>query len=193
MNLQLNQISNCLILFLILLLFTQSCSLNGQGNLSVEAGLIYGAGNVKPVARTDFYLLDVDLETILKNAQLPIYWGMTQQMKDLNPTQLQNYLFILKVKAKRAEIGYEGETDKELLDMAIYKQIDSILEPHIVSKVTTDFSGKTQFQNVKNGKYYLMGTTVGPSTEVILWNLPIEVKSENQTIILDNRNTKMVL
>ena len=39
-----------------------------QSTLSVEAGLVYKSGDVKPVPRNEFYLLDDDAEKILRDA-----------------------------------------------------------------------------------------------------------------------------
>ena len=69
-----------LLLFICLFLFAQSCSLNNQGALSVEVGLVNNGGVANPVARTDFFLLDNNLETILSNAKIPLYSLMTQEM-----------------------------------------------------------------------------------------------------------------
>jgi hypothetical protein len=37
-----------------------------EASLSIEAGVIFKSGDVKPVARTTFYLLDEDFKTILQ-------------------------------------------------------------------------------------------------------------------------------
>src|SRR5437868_2853289 len=39
-----------------------------QSTLTLEAGLVYKSGDVKPVPRNEFYLLDDDAEKILKDA-----------------------------------------------------------------------------------------------------------------------------
>src|SRR5207237_730142 len=40
-------------------------SINQKGNLNIEAGIVFNSGDVKPVARAEFYLLDKDADEII--------------------------------------------------------------------------------------------------------------------------------
>lgn len=161
----------------------QGCNLNSQGNLSVEAGLVYKSNDVKPVARTEFYLLDDDLETILKNAkikQVPVFVSLTP---------LQH--FTAMQRAKKVDSSQGGINPSAELLTAI-AETDNAIKPHIVATITTDFNGKGQFENVKPGKYYLMGSA-GTFEQAIIWNLPIEIKVGEQSVTLDNKNSALIL
>jgi hypothetical protein len=143
-----------------------------KGTLSIEAGIIFKNGDVKPVARTDFYLLDDDLETIIKNL------GVEEKVlkgRDL-PTLTQLAFW------KQYQNLYQDTFSKAM----------EAIEKHSVSKMTSDFSGKGEFPPVKIGKYWLVGIG-GTANQVIIWNLPIEIKTGKQPIVLDNKNSSAII
>jgi hypothetical protein len=176
MKFQIKQITSYLTLILAVIFFIQGCNSSQEGTLSIEAGLVYRAGDVKPVARTQFYLLDDNLETILKNAQIT----QIDLWKDLTP--IQHFAAIQRGKKVDLPVAWSDEAKNAL------KQTDEAVKSHIVGTMTTDFNGKGQFEHIKPGKYYLMGVG-GTDKQAIVWNLPIEIKSGNQTVILDNNNS----
>jgi hypothetical protein len=63
------------------------------------------------------------------------------------------------------------------------------IKEHIIASTTTDFEGSGKFENVIMGSYFLVGTTTTRSKgEYILWNLPVEIKADNQTLLLSQKN-----
>jgi hypothetical protein len=137
--------------------------------LSFETGLVFKSGDVKPLARSTFYLLDDNLENILRNAGF-------QPESDLS---LLNSLGM-------AYYGRELEKYRTTYDKAM-----EAMKPHIVATVTTDFNGKAQFSAVPEGTYYLMG--IGQLyKQVVLWNLKVDLNSGQNSVTLDQNNAAVV-
>jgi len=139
--------------------------------LSIEVGLIYTNGDVKPVARTKFYLLDEDLAVILKPFdETP---GTVGSMLDLDHT-----------------IFTSESTDEEhrAKAKAQYDQIIAAIAAHTVATVTTDFSGKAKFESLTPGTRFIYGEFhVG--RERVAWNTKVELKAGTDTAVtLDNNN-----
>lgn len=156
-----------------LVLVSSNCNQSQEGTLSVEAGLVFKAGDVKPVARTQFYLLDDSLETILKNAKVEPF---VEQL-----SVLQNYAV-----GQYAKKNFSATTPENT--KAIILKTENAIKPHIVSTMTTDFNGKGVFPTVKSGKYYLMG--VGEAgKQTVIWDMPVNIQSSSQSVILDNNNS----
>lgn len=134
-----------------------------KGMLSIEAGIVFTGGNTQPVARQQFYLLDENAEVILKD-----FWGDSVSIAsitmDLNMPAFQTN--------------------------GVQKSMQAI-KPHVVSSVTTDFSGKAKFPAVKPGKYYLFGFTKAGKSALV-WNLESVIKAGANEIILDNNNAARV-
>jgi hypothetical protein len=139
--------------------------------LSIAAGLIYESGDVKPVARNTFYLLDEDLRIILK----PF---------DERPGSLSSVMDLLK-----AVIGNDSieESYREKARVK-YSGIKSAIESHIFAEITTDFSGKATLESLAPGTRFIYGEfRVG--RERIAWNVKVELKAgANVSVILDNSN-----
>ena len=147
----------------------------GKANsiLSFETGLVFKSGDVKPVARATFYLLDDDLAKILRTAGL---------------VAPRNY-------------SGSGNTDEDLVDayassikyriMGAYKEFgpaaENAVRPHIIQTITTGFDGKATFETVAAGTYYLMGMSETPKGYVI-WNLKVELKPGKNFVTLDQNN-----
>ena len=144
-----------------------------SGALSLEAALVFRSGDVKPVARTVFYLLDDDLAKILRSAGLKT----SQRYGTMEDTD-QNLLFSFGSASKYPSL--EGQAQ-------FYATATEALKPHIKQSITTDFSGKATFQNVPIGNYFLMGFGVTPRG-FVLWNLAVEIKPGNASITLDQNN-----
>jgi hypothetical protein len=138
------------------------------GILNLEAALVYKMGGVQPVAREKFYLLDQDLEKILresgmknnKNVGYIATFGLAIQYPD----------------------QYAGEKEKAL----------SAIKRHVQYSVTTDFEGKAKFNDVKAGSYYLFGITESRKAFAI-WNTKIEIKAGENSIVLDQNNASVAL
>jgi len=138
-------------------------SVNQKGNLNIEAGIVFNSGDVKPVARVEFYLLDKDADEIIKEANDD---GIS--LKTI--TFALNYPILL-------PDGIQG--------------IMSVIKPHIVSSTTTDFQGKAKFPSVKAGNYYLFGFVKAGKSSLV-WNLDTTIKSGVNSVILDNKNAALI-
>lgn len=144
-----------------------------SGELSLEAALVFRSGDVKPMARTVFYLLDDDLAKILRSAGLKT----SQRYSTMQDTD-QNLLFTFGSASKYPSL--EGHAQ-------FYSTATEALKPHIKQSITTDFSGKASFQNVPVGNYFLMGFGLTPRG-FVLWNVAVEIKLGSSSITLDQNN-----
>lgn len=168
------------------IIFLASCSNSTvkqptQSTLSMEAAIIYKMDGVKPIARGTFYLLDSSAEEILKSANLKPQSKNLDRILKLGqergmPTDTLTYLDFLK-------IAYDSP--KEYGSYLL--QVTNEMKKRNVKTVMTDLQGKAQFEGIERKTYYIFGTaqTRGGSA---IWNLPIEVKEEKQSIILDQNN-----
>jgi hypothetical protein len=138
--------------------------------LSIETGLVVQSGDVKPVARTDFYLLDDSLETVLSNAGLEPQSG-TSQIETLAATRYVSSLH-----------GFKAES---------LTKADEAIAPHIVAKLTTDFSGKGKFPEVTPKTYYLV-SIAEVAGAVIIWNMKLDLKTGDSSATLDQNNAAKV-
>lgn len=139
--------------------------------VSIETGVVLESGDVKPVARTQFYLLDDSLENILSDAGLE---------------RLQSSSSLVQTLAA----SYYGSRKRGMSDPSITKA-DEAIKPHIKATVTTDFNGKGQFPSLKPGTYYLMG--VGKFAQsIVIWDLKADLKAGQNAITLDQENAATV-
>jgi hypothetical protein len=147
-----------------------------QATLSLEAALIFQSGDIKPVARTTFYLIDAHPGEILKAAGIQ---GLSNPSKAESGEEL---VFDLSL-ALRTSIVPESA--------AFVRTAMSTLKPHIVQSVMTDFTGKAQFEPVKPGVYYLFGVVeIGRSSAY--WNLRLELQPRKYALTLDNNNAAFI-
>ncbi len=126
-----------------------SLKAGAKGTLSFETGLVFKSGDVKPVARTTFYLLDNALSKILGDAGLQTpkgYESGGDPNKDLVDSFASSIAFNLVPAYKD-----------------FYPAAMTALKPHIIQTVTTDFSGKATFEPAAAGTYYLMGVSTTPN------------------------------
>lgn len=141
--------------------------------LSVEAGLVYKSGDVKPVARVTFYLLDKSLDDIMNEAGL-------EDAKLEKFSKGAKYFAVLNFE-KRKYGDVRGQ----------YALAENAIKPHIIATMTTDFGGKGEFPAVKAGSYYIMGVG-GPEAQVVVWNLATTLKSGKQSVTLDQENAAQI-
>src|ERR1041384_2887815 len=130
----------------------KSTATSQKGTLSIEAGLVYKNGDVKPVARVEFYLLDTDLKTILSEAKITPREGLDS------------------ITTFALALSYPN-LHQDTIDQALVS-----IKSHTVSSITTDFQGKANIPSVKVGTYYLYGFTKAGNSKV-LWNLSVSIKS----------------
>jgi hypothetical protein len=140
-----------------------------NADLSFDTGLVFKSGDVKPVARATFYLLDDDLENILRSSGFQAEGG-------------SSLLATLALKYVGRELEALRGSNVTTFDKAM-----EAVKPHIVATTTTDFGGKGQFSPVAPGTYHLMHVgEIGRS--VVLWNLKIDLKPGQNSITLDQNN-----
>ena len=150
--------------------------------LEIESALIYKYGGVQPNARTSFYLLDKSAKEILKSAAVMPQGEKFEQTKAALAKQGQNIedanpLFWIKIASKYPDY-FPGFLPKAL----------SEIKKHIVKSTTTDLQGKAKFEGLEYGRYYIYGTVEARDGWAVIWDLPIEIKDEKQSLILDQNN-----
>jgi hypothetical protein len=186
---QMKQITIYLVFILVFSLFAQSCA-KQKTVLSVEVALVFKSGDVRPVARTEFFLLNKDFETILQESNFTS--DVPQKLKEpFNKIKsIDAFSMLMKVSKEAKRSKYDSPTrtaELEAIDLSVVKALTAI-HSHIAYKTTTDFQGKAQFLDIKHGDYYLVGhTQVGES--VVVWNLKTNVKSGENSLTLDQNNT----
>jgi hypothetical protein len=145
----------------------------GKKDFNIEASVVYPSGEVVPVSRSTFYILDTDLLTILKEAEI-------------QPTE--NTLQVFK-----------GNTDKALISDAGYSlsgrysspfseiaaKVSEAIKGHIVQKITTDYQGKGAFKGLDGENYYLFGTG-GTRFSNVIWNMKIDAANSSLTLNQSN-------
>lgn len=153
-----------------------------QSTLSVEAGLVYKSGDVKPVARNEFYLLDDDAEKILRDAGIEKR-GRLRRWKEVS--------FVNSYAAAKLCVSRVTRCPalKDSWDFA--RDADNALKSHVIKTVTTGFDGKASFEPVPAGTYYVMGVYLREDS-FVSWNVKVELKSESQQVILDQNNSSMI-
>jgi hypothetical protein len=146
--------------------------------LSIETGLVFKSGDVKPLARTEFHILDESLANILRNAGLkpPKSYGETGEAD-------RDYV---------SAFAFASKYNSNPTYQEFYPRAIEALKPHIVQSVTTDFSGKAKFAPVAAGTYYIMGLGSTPRGFVI-WNLKIDLKAGENPVVLDQNNADIAL
>jgi hypothetical protein len=139
--------------------------------LSIEVGLVYNNGDVKPVARTKFYLLDEDLAITLK----PF---------NETPGTVGSELDLIRAISTSESIDEEHRAKAK----AKYDQIIAAIAAHTVATVTTDFSGKARFEKLTQGTRFLYGEFhIGKQR--VAWNAKVDLKAGAGTALtLDNNN-----
>lgn len=166
-----------------------------KGNLSIEAGVIVKSGDVKTVARTQFYLLDKDLETILREAGIKNFVSGNSGGEQVSGIIGQD-AGLLGSRLPRQELSYSRSYAMWSRFPNLYGEdltkAQEALKPHIVATITTDFSGKGSASQIKSGNYHLVGT-YRITNQAVFWYLPVEIKSGNQSLVLDNNNASELL
>lgn len=145
-----------------------------DANLQIEAGLVFKSGDVKPVARTIFYLFVGHPGEILRDG------GVRASMRSANIDSADPEILLFNLAlALRTEV---------LPDSAAFVKLAMpVLQPHIIQQVTTDFGGKAQFAPVKPGTYYLAGfAEVGRASAT--WNMKSTLNPGPTAMTLDNNN-----
>lgn len=154
--------------------------------ISIETGLVYRSGDVKPVARTEFYLLDESLVEIFKKENIV---STLSRDAAYDPT-----VILMEFTTVHNQYDKFPDENRGVKEMKYnYKKAINAIASHIVYKGTTSFSGTLKFENIKPGVYYLMGVckTAGKGSGA-LWNYRVETKNRETIITLDQNNAAFV-
>lgn len=144
-----------------------------NNSLSIEAAIIYQSGQVMPVARTTFLLLDDDFISILKNAAV-------------QPTQMTSKTYSDYSKAIFTDMGFAERYGSLPEYQRFISSVAAALKPHIKYTFDTDFNGKAIITGIAPGIYYLFGSA-NTRQAGIVWHLPIDTATTN-SVVLDNKN-----
>lgn len=144
-----------------------------KATLSLETGIIYRNGEVVPVARTTFYLLDDDVLTIAKSGGVQPRPDTLSIYKDVDRALLSDIAHAL-----------AGQYQSLYADFGA--NFLKVLEPHIIARFTTDFSGKATVADLEAKQYYLFGAGATRRSSA-LWSLRIDLAKETH-ITLDQNN-----
>lgn len=141
--------------------------------LSIEAALIYQSGDVKPVARTTFYLLDKSAAEVLRDAGLRSPVSLAAITKDAGLECL-----IAFAKSSLSAPNHE----------AFFSAAQKAIQPHIVKTATTDLTGKAAIQGLPAKPVYLLGVA-RTARGWAVWDLRIDLKAGANSAAIDQSNT----
>ncbi|HRH44674.1 MAG TPA: hypothetical protein PKY82_23760 [Pyrinomonadaceae bacterium] len=142
-------------------------------NLSVEAAIIYRSGEVVPIARTTFYLIDDDVITIFKNA------GIT-------PTPTTSRIQKDYTQAILSDIGFSAKYGTLPEYQTFIAKWTEAIKPHIKFTFETDFNGKASVPNIPLGNYYLFAISSTRQSGIV-WNMPVDTNTTKK-LVLDAKN-----
>lgn len=151
--------------------------------LNIEAKIIYNMGGAQSVARQKFYLLNADPFAPNGARFQEKYDAAKTNDEKVALTLSSTLLFSLQKFAADKQIK-EGQ---EKVFLGVIEKSKGIWGDYLVKEVITDFDGKATFEGVPSGKYWLLGQTETRAA-FTLWNLPIELKSGENKILLDQNN-----
>lgn len=121
-----------------------------KATVSLEAKVTNRTGSILPVKAEKFYLLDEDLESILRDADI----------EDTTGQGLVNAFGLSVLYPERY-----SEINKNALNE---------IKKHIVYDTLTDSTGKAQLKNVKPDTYYLFGITKSKNGFAV-WSSPVTI------------------
>lgn len=145
-----------------------------KATLAIEAAVVYRSGDVKPVARVQFLILDASLPTILADTPQPQDLSLITRDKSAQ-------LIITYAKAALNAPGHER----------FFDQASAAIKPHVIASEMTGFDGKAAFENLPAKPCYLVAVTRAGQGWLI-WNLKAELKPGKNKILLDQNNAAFV-
>lgn len=149
------------------------------GELTIEAALVYRSGDVKPVARANFTLLDESAVKILRDAGL----STNPRERAMGGDTDSNLLFTFA----------SGLTYPELPDYSGFiRTAMSAMPSHVKATGTSDFQGNVTFKDLAPGIYHAMCYYRTPRG-FAFWNMQVDVKPGKNTIVFDQNNAAVAL
>lgn len=147
-------------------------SLPTSASLAIEAALIYQNGDVKPIANTDFLLLDADLGEILTKANLTPPGNLSLITSDASLQRIIGF-------AKAALNAPDHE--------AFFSDAQRAIRPHVVKTFTTGFDGKATVDGLPSKTLYLVGVARAANGWAV-WNLKVAVTGGVNKIQISQSN-----
>ena len=180
---------------------TESPTATGdRGRLSIEAQSIYNAGGPQPVAHDTFYLLDADLLDVEVPKAPEPRKGVTreevvQAMSRLTPAQqLKLMIMIAQYNKTVQEAARQRGVDTPDTPANMARTIGLNVEllkrekaTHFIQAATTDFQGRTTFESIEPGDYWIMGATQ-TRADFAFWNHKVSIKPGENKVLLDQSN-----
>ncbi len=130
-----------------------------KGTVSLEAKISTATGGIQPVRATRFVLLDKDLESILRDADIEDATGQGM---------VNAYALSVLYPDKYPETNSKAQ---------------AAINKHVVYRTTTDASGRASMKDVKPDSYYFFGITK-TKTGFAVWNSPVSVNAGQNALNL---------
>ncbi|HEX8397833.1 MAG TPA: hypothetical protein VF644_10430 [Pyrinomonadaceae bacterium] len=148
-----------------------------NGALSVQAKLYFGDEDEESeaVEGVTFYLLSKSAAEILRSAKFEFDFA-DQLMTD------ESYL-----EAAANAFLPNNREDSEFVTALVGAE----LAKHQKAKIKTDAFGRASLRQIPAGNYYLFGMARSEET-VLVWNLPVTIKSGSNILELDQHNAESV-
>lgn len=157
---------------------TFGCSDSNYGALAIEAQIISPAGNKQPVARATIHLLNADL-ILLAMAEGDEHSPLHDKVYAENP-RLKSLARLMNGRRREA---YSLGPDAFLL----LEQCRPLWEPHVLRTAETDAEGRASFENLRPGRYWLMGYRRKDGEEAF-WNQQVIIEKGTNRVALDEIN-----
>lgn len=148
-----------------------------EASLLVKANLYFGDQDEEkvPLSGMTIYLLDKSLVDILRES------GFEPEAEDgekLLATE-SDYL------AAAGEAFRSNDEESLIVRLAMESEISK----HQIIRAQTDRRGLARISRLKTGAFYLLAITNREEAEILLWNLPVDIKSGGNMIELDQHNS----
>jgi hypothetical protein len=143
-----------------------------SASVTIQAGVVYKTGDVNPVARETFYLLDDSLGAILEGAGLrPTRPDKNQSLQDQLMT---SYVYAICYGQYPFETRFLEDAQK-------------VIAPHLIKSGQTDFAGKAVIDAIAPGVYFVMGIAKTRGGFAV-WNERCEARAGENSLTLDQNN-----
>jgi len=149
----------------------QQTKVKANGSLSVETGIVFQSGDVLPLARMSLRLSRKSFAEIVAEVL-----GKNNNPSSDEMEPIQKF-------AKGIALTQSlGESSGVLQDECI-----TSLDKYSSSSAVTDFQGRAEMSLISPGIYFLVGHSYVRGTAFV-WNVRVEIKPGNNSIVLDQNN-----
>lgn len=150
-----------------------------RGSLLVEARLSYMNGGQRPVAFATLYLLDSDMMKLALVKE-----GETNPLQEQLFREHPNLRTLAGVMNARRREAYSLGPDV----VPFMEETRPLWQPHVIQTARTDEEGRTSFQRLEAGDYWLMCRAETQDGGVAFWNLFVRVSRGENHIQLAPQN-----